>query len=111
MTKEKIDLFIMTKSKYLPSESIPMLRTKLETLEDNKLMTLEAVELKDPTTMLLMSLFLGGLGVDRFMLGDTGMGVLKILTCWCGILTIVDWFTVMNRTKQKNLNKLLTAII
>lgn len=54
--------------------------------------------------MLLISIFFGNLGIDRFMLGDIGMGVLKLLTAGCcGILTIVDWFTVMKRTKEKNL--------
>lgn len=38
-------------------------------------MTFQGLEYKDPTTMLLISIFLGSIGVDRFMLGDTGMGV------------------------------------
>lgn len=69
------------------------------------------VELKDPTTILLVSIFLGTLGIDRFMLGDTGMGILKLLTggC-CGILTIIDWFTVSKKTKELNFNNLMTVL-
>lgn len=69
------------------------------------------VELKDPTTILLVSIFLGSLGIDRFMLGDTGMGILKLLTggC-CGILTIIDWFTVSKKTKELNFNNLMTVL-
>ena len=69
------------------------------------------VEMKDPTTILLISIFLGGLGIDRFMLGDTGMGVLKLLTggC-CGILTIIDWFTCMKRTKELNFTNIMTLL-
>ena len=47
--------------------------------------------MKSKTTALLLSVLVGGLGIDRFYLGYTGMGVLKLLTAGCfGILYIVD---------------------
>ena len=40
------------------------------------------------------------------MLGDTTMGVIKLLTCGgCGIWTIIDWFSIANKTKEYNYNK------
>lgn len=47
--------------------------------------------MKKKSTALILSIFLGELGIDRFYLGHTGMGVLKLLTAGCfGILWIVD---------------------
>lgn len=47
--------------------------------------------MKSKTTALILSILVGGLGVDRFYLGYTGLGILKLLTAGCfGILTIID---------------------
>lgn len=111
MDQNKVDMYVMTNQKYFPAEKIMYLKEKLAAMDESKFAMVSTVELKDPTTLLIISLFLGGLGVDRFMLGDTGMGILKLLTggC-CGILTIIDWFTVMNKTKQLNFNNLMTIL-
>ena len=87
------------------------LKDKLRTLDDEKFSLISTMEFKDPTTLLLISIFVGGLGIDRFMLGDTGMGVLKLLTggC-CGVLTIIDWFTISKKAKETNFNNLMTLI-
>lgn len=104
MEKQKIDLYLTTNAKYFEASAIPILRSKLEKANEESLLSVQACELKDPTVILLVSIFLGFLGIDRFMLGDTGMGILKLLTCGgCGILTIIDWFTVSKKTKQNNL--------
>ena len=103
MEKSKIDLYITTNAKYFEPSAIPIIRQKMENAPDEALLTLQATELKDPTTVLLISIFLG---IDRFMIGETGMGILKLLTGGlCGILTIIDWFTISKKAKQLNLSK------
>lgn len=111
MEQQKIDMYIMTNQKYFPEEKIVFLKDKLRTMDEEKFSLVSAVELKDPTVLLLVSLFLGVLGIDRFMLGDTGMGILKLLTggC-CGILAIIDWFTISKKAKEANFNKLMTLL-
>lgn len=104
-------MYIMTNQKYFPAEKIMYIKEKLTDMDESKLTMLQTIDLKDPTTILLVSIFLGGLGIDRFMLGDTGMGILKLLTGGvCGILTIIDWFTVSNKTKELNFNKIMTLL-
>lgn len=111
MDQQKIDMFIMTNQKYLPAEKIMYLKDKLKDVDESKFSLISTVEMKDPTTILLVSIFLEGLGIDRFMLGDTGMGVLKLLTAGvCGIMTIIDWFTVSKRTKELNFNNVISII-
>lgn len=112
MEQQKIDLFMATNSKYFAAEKLPVIKDKLNRLDEDKYMVLSATEFKDPTMMLIMSILLGSLGVDRFMLGETGLGVAKLLTCGgCGVWTIIDWFTISKKTKDYNFNKLLTVIM
>lgn len=49
----------------------------------------------------LLSLFLGGLGVDRFYLGYIGTGVLKLLTLGgLGIWSLIDFITIFTNNKK-----------
>lgn len=111
MTQEKIDMYVMTNQKYLPAEKIIFIKQKLQEIDEEKFSLVSTVEFKDPTTILLVSLFLGSFGVDRFMMGDTAMGILKLVTMGlCGILTIVDWFSVQKKTRDMNYNNLMMVL-
>lgn len=109
--RQKVDMFLMCNQKYFPASKMVYLKEKLYNLTEEKFAMLSMVEFKDPTTLLIVSLLLGSLGIDRFMLKDTGMGVLKLLTggC-CGILMIIDWFSVQNKAKENNFNELMMLL-
>lgn len=59
---------------------------------------------KDPTIAIILGIFLGYLGIDRFYIGDTGLGIGKLLTAGgCGVWAIIDWFLIMGATERKNM--------
>ena len=104
---EQTNMLLMTYSKYFPDESIMMLKQKFDQMDESKKSLMYSLQFKDPVTTLILSLLVGGLGIDRFYIGDTGLGIAKLLTCGgCGIWTIVDYFLIMKRTKEKNFEKL-----
>ena len=108
---DKINMLLMTYSKYFPVESMMMIRDRFETMDESKTSMLYTLGLKDPTMALILSIVAGGLGIDRFYIGDTGLGIAKLLTCGgCGIWTIIDYFLIMNVTKEKNLEKFITVM-
>ena len=110
MTKEQIDQLIDMNCDKLASEFIPQIRERLENVDEGVAQAAFS-NLKGGTLMTFIAWFLGGLGVDRFMLGDTGLGIAKLLTCGgCGIWTIIDIFTAGSRTRKYNAQKVLSAI-
>ena len=71
---------------------------------------------KSNTTAVLLALFLGGLGIHKFYLGETGLGILYLLFCWTYIPSIVAFFEAFvisakvgkyNRQKAMELSSIL----
>ena len=107
MDSQKVDMFIMSNAKFFESHHLNAVRERLLTVDDSKWPMISTVQLKDPTTSLIVSILAGSLGIDRFIIGDTGLGVGKLLTCGgLGIWTIVDWFLIQSATREKNMQKL-----
>lgn len=107
MDSQRVDMFLMTNGKFFQAQHLQYIREQLLKADDSRWAMIQSIDLKDPTTILIVSLLGGGLGIDRFLIGDTGLGVAKLLTCGgLGIWTIVDWFLIMDITRQKNMEKL-----
>ena len=65
---------------------------------------------KDPKTALAISIIGGSLGIDRFFIGDIGLGIAKLLTLGGLFLwTIIDWFLIMDATRANN-NELMRQV-
>ena len=93
----------MSNGENLPSEKLPYIKERLMMRDDNVINSLSMLSFKSPLASLIMSLLLGSLGVDRFYIGDIGLGIGKLLTLGgCGIWAIIDWFLIMGATRQKN---------
>ena len=89
-----VDQWITINAKYFPTEQVQYIRQRLEALPEQQL-----------------SLLGRTLGIDRFLLGQIGLGVGKLLTCGgCGIWSIVDLFLIMDATRQSNAQKLFAVI-
>lgn len=102
------NLLLSTYGKYFPQERFADVKTILENMSEDKQAALAMAEFKDPTISLIISLLCGGLGIDRFYIGDTGLGIAKLLTCGgLGIWSIIDWFLIMGAVREKNFQKLL----
>lgn len=110
MDADKVNLFIATKGSNFPAESIPMIKERLLNLPSENEMAVMAMEYTNPILTIVLSVFFGELGVDRFIIGDIGLGIGKLLTGGgCGVWWLIDLFLIMGATKKKNLEKFITA--
>ena len=112
MDEQRINQLLMAYADKLPPMSIESLKSRIlySRLDENSLQIL-LMQMKDPTISLILSILTGTLGVDRFFIGDIGMGVGKLLTGGgCGIWWLIDIFLIMDATRQKNLEMLMMRL-
>jgi TM2 domain-containing membrane protein YozV len=104
-------VYITSNAKCFESHQIPVIRERLIAADESKFLMLQTISLKDPTISLIVSLLAGPLGIDRFLIGDTGLGIGKLLTCGgFGIWAIVDYFLIMGRTREVNMEKIQAVL-
>lgn len=107
MKEQDVNMFMMANKDNLPEEFLPLIRKKMIEMNEEKWANISMLQFKSTTTMLLISIFVGEFGVDRFMLGQTGAGIVKLLTGGgCGIWWVIDLFLIGKLTKIHNYEKL-----
>lgn len=105
------DSYILANKDNLPAEKLYLVRDKLSVLPETRQAAVQSVPFKSPITTLILSLFLGGLGVDRFYIGDVGLGILKLLTLGgLGFWALADLYFSYKKTKEKNFQNLMLAL-
>ena len=75
MEESKVDMFMMINNSNLPSMSLPSIRQQLLALPDDRSSVLHTTQFKNPTTAIILSVLIGHFGIDRFYIGDTGLGI------------------------------------
>jgi len=107
----KAGMWLMAHNGFFKPEHMGYISEQLNSLPDDHVNILYSIQLKNPTHILLFSIFLGGYGVDRFLLNDIGLGVGKLLTAGgCGIWWLVDLFLVQDRARDRNYELLMGAL-
>jgi len=107
MDDYKVDMFIMSKGKYFRDYHLEVIRDSLRKMDDSRRVLLQSLNFHDPVLILIISILVGYLGIDRFMVGDVGLGILKLITLGgLGIWVVIDWFLIMGITRNRNFKKI-----
>ncbi len=102
------DRFLVLNQEDLPEGRIPQIREALLECSVKRLNAFQKMNCRKVHNMQFISLILGWAGVDRMLLGDFGMGLLKLLTLGgFGLIMLYDWFTVAGRTRNYNYTKII----
>ena len=103
MDKNRIEAFMLNNRHFFAIEDIPLIQVRMESADDSKWQYLSYIKLKDPQVALMLSIFGGPIGFDRFYIGDYLLGILKTITCG-GLLiwAIIDLFLIRNSAQKYN---------
>lgn len=98
--------FLLENQRKFNTVDFMTIKQQLDKMSDKQLYILNSVDFKDPTIALVLSVVVGGWGIDRFYIGDTGLGVLKLITAGgLGVWWLVDLFVISGKTKKNNIKE------
>ncbi len=111
MTTEKVDAYFLEHKQMFPDEKIMYIREKMLAMDESRFGMVDSITFKNPTAVLIVSILVGWLGIDRFMIGDVGLGFLKLITFGGGLIWwIVDIFITYKKARDQNFAKIMTMI-
>ena len=98
-----VDQWLAINAKYFPTEQVQYIRQRLEALPEQQLSMLYSISFQDPTMMLVISLFGGSLGIDRFIWDKL---VLVLVNFWHVVVVVSgqsltgfsSWMLLANQT-------------
>ena len=104
--------FLLENQKKFNTADIMTIKQQLDLMSDKQIFMINSVDFKDPTVALVFSVLVGVLGIDRFYIGDTGLGVLKLITGGgLGVWWLVDMFVISDKTKKNNIKEFQETIV
>lgn len=84
---------------------------KCEQVSDNQTIEIDNLKLLSTKLILIISIFFGFLGIDRFILNDKILGIGKLFTLGgFGFWAILDWFFISDRTRDINYTRFLNFL-
>ena len=107
MHPQQVDMYLVANADKFPSYYVPYIRQSMLEAPEFMWPSIAGMQLSNPTLALLLSIFVGYLGIDRFYIGDVGLGILKLITGGgCGVWAVIDWFLIMGAARKRNLGKI-----
>ncbi len=110
---------LVKRSKEVSAETQRLYSQLAQQLPDNKqgiFLTQYNIVRKDPTTAVLLAIFLGGLGAHKFYLGKIGQGIIYLLFSWTfipGIVALIEAFSLpirVNKYNQEKMKEIFTML-
>lgn len=112
MAEKRYQAWVEENEKKFPENQKAYLLKKFGDLNEEQFLACSNLSYKDPMIITILSVVVGYLGVDRFMLGQIGLGILKLCTLGgVGIWWVIDWFLVGKKAKEANMRLLNNSLL
>ena len=82
MEQQKVDMFMMANISNFQEDKALIIREKLLNESDDRWAMISSVQFKSPITALILSIFLGSIGVDRFLYRFDRYGNRQVDNVW-----------------------------